>query len=138
MKKDIIDFVNWKAKALYFNDPDGNIIEFIGRERIDIKPKSRSFMQSEIINISEVGIATVGIENIYKKLNAMKEIHIFDGNFNSFCALGDDNGLFIVVNKYKKNWFPTGSKIEIADFIIKGDYNFSYQNGEIKAIYQQK
>ena len=44
MKKDIIDFVNWKAKALYFNDPDGNIIEFIGRERIDIKPKSRSFM----------------------------------------------------------------------------------------------
>lgn len=30
----IIDFPNWKAKSIYFTDPDGNIVEFILRKRM--------------------------------------------------------------------------------------------------------
>jgi len=51
--------------------------------------------------------------------------------FDRFCAVGDENGLFIVVNNELKKWFPTGDLIEQSDFKIRGDFNFNYTNGEI-------
>ncbi len=129
----IADFSNWNAKALYFYDADKNIIEFIARERINIE-SDESFSSRLIVSISEMAIATTSIESIYNTINAIRPISIFDGNFNRFCALGNDEGLFIVINKNIKKWYPTMETAYTSEFIIKGDYNFAFSDGKIKEL----
>lgn len=131
--KKIADFSNWKAKAIYFYDADNNIMEFIARERINIE-SDVAFTPRLIISISEMAIATNNIEAIYNTINQMKPIAIFDGNFTCFCALGNDEGLLIVIDKTIKKWYPTMEEAFTSDFIIKGDYNFAFINGKIKEL----
>jgi len=131
--KFVTDFTKWEAKAIYFYDAEDNIVELIARERIDIE-SDIAFTPRIIIGISEIAIATESIEIIYNTINTIKPIPIFDGDFNRFCALGDDQGLFIIIDKTKKEWYPTMDKAFTSDFIIKGDYNFTFVNGEIKEI----
>lgn len=133
--KDIVDFKSWNAEAIYFYDADKNIVEFIARKNLNIN-SSNAFSSSELLSISEIGIATTDIETIYNTINEMKEIPLFSGEFSSFCAVGNDEGLFILVNKDTKTWFPTMEAIAISDLIIKGDYNFAYRNGTIKELSQ--
>ena len=127
---EIIEFNNWNASSLYFYDTDNNIVEFISRKNLKEKCED-IFSSKSILNISEIGIGTQNIEIIYNQLNSLKNINIYDGNFNRFCALGNEEGLFILVNKNIKNWFPTNDKVYQSDFIIKGDYNFEFKNGKI-------
>ena len=129
----IADFSNWKAKAIYFYDADNNIMEFIARERIDIE-SDFAFTPRTILSISEMAIATDEIEAIYNTINNLKSIPIFDGDFTRFCALGNDEGLFILIDKNKKKWYPTMEDAFTSDFIIKGDYNFAFTNGKIKEL----
>lgn len=126
----IADFSNWNAEALYFYDIDGNIVEFIARKDLDVI-NTDPFSYSDIISISEIGIVSDDNEAIYKELNAMRPIEIYDGNFERFCALGNAEGLFILVNNTKKKWFPTQEEAFVADFELKGDYNFAFTNGQI-------
>jgi catechol 2,3-dioxygenase-like lactoylglutathione lyase family enzyme len=129
----IADFTSWEAKAIYFYDADKNIMEFIARERIDIE-SDVAFTPRLILSISEMAIATNDIESIYSTINTIRPITIFDGDFSHFCALGDDNGLFILIDKHKKKWFPTMEDAHTSDFIVKGDYNFAFENGIIKEL----
>lgn len=102
----IQDFSNWKALAIYFWDPAGNVVEFIGRERI--KAKSRTvFNENDIINISEVGLPVFQVSAAFKTINQESGLKKFDCDSSTFCAAGDDEGLFILVDKAEKTWFPT-------------------------------
>ena len=130
----IADFPNWKAKAIYFYDADNNIMEFIARERIDIE-NDFAFSPRSILSISEMAIAITDIETVYKAINKIKPIPIFDGNFNRFLCLGNDEGLFVLIDKNKKKWYPTMDDAFTSEFIIKGDYNFAFINGKIKELY---
>lgn len=129
----IANFSNWKAKAIYFYDADNNIMELIARDRIN-KESDFAFTSRTILSISEMAIVTDNIESIYNTINQMKPIPIFDGDFTRFCAIGNDIGLFILVNKNKKKWYPTLEDAFTSDFIIKGDYNFAFTNGKIKEL----
>ncbi|MCQ0113086.1 VOC family protein [Zhouia amylolytica] len=128
--EEIIDFSSWNARALYFYDADGNIVEFIARRNLNVD-RIADFQSTCVLNISEVGIATTEIESIYFTLNKQKELPVFDGSFAKFCAAGDEEGLFILVNKDEKKWFPTGDDIAVTDLQVVGDYNFEYKNGII-------
>jgi len=129
-EKEIIDFSNWNAKAIYFYDLDKNIVEFIARKSLRLNSSSK-FSSNSILNISEIGLVTNEIQNTFHRLNKIQNIEVFSGDFERFCALGDDNGLFIMVNDNLKKWFPTGDLIQQSDFKMKGDFNFEYTNGEI-------
>ncbi len=129
----IANFPNWKAKAIYFYDADNNIMEFIARERID-KESDVAFTPRTILSISEMAIATTNIEDIYNSISQIGAIPLFDGDFSRFCALGNDEGLFVLVDINKKKWYPTMEDAFTSDFIIKGDYNFAFTNGKIKEL----
>lgn len=128
--KQVADFSNWNAEAIYFYDKDGNIVEFIARKDLDIV-NTHPFSATDLFSISEIGIVSNDNEAIYHQLNAMRPIEIYDGNFKRFCALGNAEGLFILVNHTKKKWFPTQEEAYVADFQIRGDYNFTFLNGKI-------
>jgi catechol-2,3-dioxygenase len=115
--KEIQDFDDWNAKAIYFYDADKNIVELIARKNLNII-SNMIFDQSAFIRISEIGLVTVDIETQFKVLSSMG-LEIYDGDFDRFCAIGDENGLFICVNpKLKDSWFPTHDKPYASDFSV--------------------
>lgn len=132
-QNEISDFVSWNAKAMYFYDADNNIVEFIARKKLDIKT-DLLFSSNSIISISEIAIVSNNLEAVYNSISKIKPIDIYDGNLTRFCALGNEEGLFILINHEIKGWHPTQEKAYVSDFIIKGDYNFSFINGKIKKL----
>jgi catechol 2,3-dioxygenase-like lactoylglutathione lyase family enzyme len=108
----IADFVNWHAKSVYFLDPAGNIVEFIAR--FDLQDNvAEHFSSKQIRNISEVGIVFPG--TLYRqsteKLVKDNNLHYFSKQptLENFCAIGDDEGLFIVVPE-SRSWYPCADK----------------------------
>lgn len=137
-KDEIVDFPNWNARSLYFYDADKNIVEFISRA--DLYPSSSSdFTEKNIVGISEIGLATADVEEKFRFLNTNWGLQKFSGDYTRFCAVGDDEGLFIVINKNIKDWIPTGdtafaSPFEIEFSIEKASSRLAFQNDRLELL----
>ena len=133
---EIIDFTAWNAKAMYFYDPDKNIVELIARNNLK-NTVPEPFDTSQFLEISEIGVPTVAIENVYTQLNALTGISIYDGSFDRFCAIGDERGLFICINPKVKDWFPTNDNAFASAFEIMvveqgKEFRVKYEHEELK------
>ncbi len=132
---EIQNFDSWKAKAVYCYDADKNIIEFIARERISVNSKD-TFSADSVLSVSEIGVVSEDNLKITNYLQDNYSLPLFAGTKEVFAALGDDNGLFISMDKTKRNWFPTGEEAFCSDFeieFIADDQLFSldYSNGNL-------
>jgi hypothetical protein len=111
-KSYIADFTNWNAKSVYFLDPAGNIAELIARA--DLKDIiSEPFSPKHIRNVSEIGVVfpehnfRQSIEQLLKDYKL--EYFSKQPPLESFCAIGDDEGLFIIVPE-NRSWYPCKDK----------------------------
>jgi hypothetical protein len=126
----------WDAYAMYFYDADNNIVELIARRGLKAK-SDHPFSMDSIINISEIGVPTNDIKQVYEVLNKEADINIFSGSLERFCAAGDEEGIFIIINRLiKKEWYPTQDEPFISDFKIEfsqnnKDYQFEYNSGKL-------
>jgi hypothetical protein len=84
-----VPFPDWRARAGYFYDPGGNIVELIARERA---PGEELFLE-----VSEVGLPVADVAVASDFLESEVGLPHFSGDRRQFCAVGDDRGLFIVV-----------------------------------------
>jgi catechol-2,3-dioxygenase len=103
----IADFKSWNAKAFYFYDNNQNIVEFIAR--FDLNNNSdKPFDGTSIFSISEIGMVVDNAKTYSEKILQQYDLNFFSKQppQDDFVAVGDDNGLFIVVND-KRNWYPT-------------------------------
>jgi catechol-2,3-dioxygenase len=119
---DELDFSDWDARAAYFIDPDGNVVELIARNRLPESPATEPFGASELIEVSEAGLPVPDVGAAVGQLEGELGLEHFDGNRQTFSAVGDDHGLLIVV-PIGRHWFPTetvatGAPIEVE---IRGD-----------------
>jgi len=135
---EIQKFDDWNAWAIYFYDEDKNIVEFIARKNLKNEDQ-RIFNSDSLLEISEIGVSINDIKPIYDSLVQIANIQKYDGGFESFCALGDENGLFICINRNIKNWFPTGDKAYSSEFEINFQENGKYyilefKNEQIRAV----
>lgn len=135
--EEVVDFPNWNARSIYFYDADRNIVELIIRKNLSIPPRL-PFGAESFVEISEIGMPVENIENTLKSLSQYHSLKVFDGNFDKFCAVGDEHGLFIVINKHKKTWFPTGETAFPSSFKIKFKTNssihgFQFEKGSINS-----
>lgn len=103
----VTDFKNWNAKAIYFHDNNGNILEFIARFDLD-NDTDEGFSESSILSISEIGIVTESPIDYAEKLAKAHQLSFFKKGpkTEKFAALGDDNGL-LIISKTKRHWYPT-------------------------------
>lgn len=129
----IVDFPAWQAKSMYFYDKDKNIVEFISR-RHRFEPASAAFSAASILSISEIGLATQDVHEKFNFLNDNFGLTKFTGDYEHFCATGDDEGLFIIINKEQKGWIPVGDKAFASEFEIK----ISVQNAIFGASYKNE
>lgn len=115
--EEIIDFSGWSARSVYFYDEDMNIMEFISRRNFN-KPETPIFSENSLLGVAEVGLATSDIRSKFEILQKKCHLEVFDGNFEKFCAVGDDKGLLITINKELKDWFPTKDEAFASAFSI--------------------
>ena len=63
----IVEFPNWKARAVYFHDPAGNIVELIAREEFDFHLDGE-FGRDHLASISEIGLPAYDLEGSLKRV----------------------------------------------------------------------
>lgn len=121
----ITNFENWNAHAVYFYDNNGNLLEFIARHDLD-NQQSGEFNSKSILNISEIGIVTKNPLELGNQLITKHELEFFSKNINSeaFSAIGDDEGLLILVTP-NRNWYPTQTPSESneLEIVLKNNGN---------------
>lgn len=105
---EVIEFgLPFDAAACYFHDPAGNIVELIARHRLSNINHS-DFTWDKIECVSEIGLPTPNVKALSRTLCNELDVTIFDGqNSDRFTAIGDDEGLLIVVRE-GRGWLPTG------------------------------
>ncbi len=95
----------WNAHMIYFGDWLGNVVEFIARHN---QPNAcpQPFDETRILSLSEIGIVTDSVRDMVEQLALELEIAVYDGaGSDSFTALGDEEGLFVVVQR-GRIWYP--------------------------------
>ena len=127
-KSDIADFVNWHAKSVYFFDPAGNILELITRFTLDNKTDA-PFSSAQFLSISEIGLVFKEDEFDTRTSDLLQQHQLSyfakQPPLKHFRAIGDDEGLFIIVPE-NRNWYPTDKPSGIFPIEIK------FENGERK------
>ena len=102
----IVNFPNWKAKSVYFFDPAGNIVELIARAAIARAGNAPKFSAKSIVGVSEIGIVTDDVASMRSWIEQTHHVEGFSRQKNSdtFSAMGDDEGLLLIVPSERK-WF---------------------------------
>lgn len=107
---DEVFYANFDADAFYFQDPAGNIVEFIARRSVD---RMGNFTVDSLLNISEVSITTPYVEEVGEQIEKM-EIPV-RGNKGidpkSLNFLGSGHAYIILVAP-KRMWYFSKQKSE--------------------------
>ncbi len=103
----IADFEAWNARAFYFYDNNGNIVEFIARKDLEALTE-KPFTSGAVISLGEIGIVTDDVKKFTRRLTKLTGVEIFARQepHSNFAALGNDEGLFII-SETGRHWFPT-------------------------------
>ena len=104
--QEVIDFSNWKAKAIYFFDADHNIVEFIGRST-HVAEAVYPFSAAAITEISEIGMPVQNVQAVQSQMKWVFGLDIYGMDSKNFCAMGSKEALFIIVDRANKLWYPT-------------------------------
>jgi catechol 2,3-dioxygenase-like lactoylglutathione lyase family enzyme len=109
---EIADFNNWNAKAFYFHDPNGNILEFISHYDFEEK-KDGPFTSTAIEGINEIGIPVESVKEACEDFKSKYGIPYFHKGpcMDDFCVMGNEEGL-LIVTKEGRGWLPTSEPAE--------------------------
>ncbi len=108
----LFHFPHWNAHAIYCRDPEGNIVELIARHDL-ANASDQPFSPDSLLCVSEIGLATDEVNAAVRALQTAYDLPIYGSASDSFTALGDENGLLIIV-KRGREWYPsTGVQAEV-------------------------
>lgn len=96
---------DWNSDGFYFYDADGNIMEMIARHTLP-GLGAAAFSPAELQCVSEVGIPVPDVPGTVDRFEQALGLPLYDCDRVRFNAMGDEQGLFIVVVA-GRHWFPT-------------------------------
>lgn len=107
---DEIFYANFDADAFYFQDPAGNVVEFIARRSVD---RMGNFTVDSLLNISEVSITTTHVEEVGEAIENM-DIPVrgnkgIDSKSLNFLGSGHT---YIILVAPKRTWYFSKQKSE--------------------------
>ncbi|WP_100372347.1 VOC family protein [Bacillus sp. FJAT-45037] len=102
---DEVFFKSWNAHAIYFEDPAGNILEFIVRHNLHNKTEHH-FSSRDIINVSEIGIVVKEVIPFARELNEIG-VQNWKEDSTELTPVGDEHGLFIICREQRQWFFST-------------------------------
>jgi len=109
----------WNSDSLYFKDISGNVLELIAR--YDLQNASENF---KILSVSEIGLAVEDVPSLVRQLQEKTSLLPYkDESSDTFTAVGDAGGLFIVV-KQGRIWYPnTGIPAQLLPVSVQFEIN---------------
>ncbi|MEA9588376.1 hypothetical protein VC279_00970 [Xanthomonas sp. WHRI 10064A] len=105
----------WQSRSVYFAGPDGAVLELIARNALQDTPTGQGiFHGSELLCLSEIGLPSSNVAAVTSSVGHHFGVHPFAPAVEGFVALGDDEGLLIVVDQ-RRCWFPQQRQLPWAD-----------------------
>jgi catechol 2,3-dioxygenase-like lactoylglutathione lyase family enzyme len=109
----VAEFPDWNARASYFYDNNGNLLEFIGRANLPLDDPNLT-INDLFQGVSEVGIATEDVTLTTCRLAAQYGIEQFSRSVpkTDFNAVGNDDGLFIL-SRVGRKWLFSETEAQL-------------------------
>ncbi len=101
----IMRFKAWNAESFYFNDPAGNILEFIVQHDL-ANGITGPFSSEHILWQSEIGLVVPDVPAAEEQIAGALGLHYYIDHSPNFSPIGDIRGLLIVV-QHDRVWLPT-------------------------------
>lgn len=114
--RDISRSEAWNSDSVYFLDPAGNILELIARHTMDNAIRRPFDPDRDVQCVSEIGLPTRHVSPAVDRLEAIG-IGSYQGRSDSFNPVGDDEGMFIVVQPGRR-WHFTNLTAECYPFEV--------------------
>jgi len=108
----VFDFENWDAKAVYFHDPAGSIVELIAHHGLEENGRSGAFSPDELVGFSELGI--VGDKSRELAMLGRSGLSLWDGSMDEpdRLAFVGEKGRTLILAPPGRGWLPTGRPAE--------------------------
>jgi catechol 2,3-dioxygenase-like lactoylglutathione lyase family enzyme len=120
----VFDFDFWHAKACYFHDPAGNIVELIAHRGIDETDAEGTFRPAELVGVSELGLVgdpPAMADSLSRKLG----LELWDGTVEQPGSLAFVGGRArtLILAPRGRSWLPTGRPAELheVDVLLSGE-----------------
>lgn len=121
-KTEIIHFSAINAHSVYFNDPAGNIVEYIARHDLN-NSATGEFSQGDILYASEIGLVVDDVPQTATEVDDSIGLKYSRGyRSQSFTMVGDQHALLILV-KRNRLWFPNKkqqAKVHPVEATVRG------------------
>ncbi|MEX2645841.1 MAG: hypothetical protein WD249_06220 [Gaiellaceae bacterium] len=119
----MFDFENWSARACYFHDPAGNIVELIAHGGVGETGARGPFAAGELLGFSELGLvgdtATMAAE-----LERLLGLRLWAGSVEEERPLGfvGEQARTLILSPSGRGWLPTGRPAEPhpVDVVLSG------------------
>jgi catechol-2,3-dioxygenase len=112
---DVVDYSHWNAHSIFFFDPAGNVVEFIARHDLQNGAEG-PFDSGDILYASEIGLITKNVPELASALTSALGLSVYRGASDQFTALGDENGLLLVMEVGRVLSFDAAQKKAAAVF----------------------
>jgi catechol 2,3-dioxygenase-like lactoylglutathione lyase family enzyme len=111
--------VIWKGSQIYFEDPEGNIVEVLSFEE--------EGAEGGWLRIQEIGMPVPDVAAFAEKLSVLGSE--FEAESDTFRFFGDRRGVLVLV-KQGRSWFPTNRPAAIHPIIVEVEQRSGESEGE--------
>jgi catechol 2,3-dioxygenase-like lactoylglutathione lyase family enzyme len=108
----VFDAEAWDSRALYFEDPAGNIVELIAHHKLEQSGRDGDFSAGELLGFSELGIVGDPPE-LLRRLEGVG-LEMWDGTIEEpdRLAFVGEPGRTLILSPIGRGWMPTGRPAE--------------------------
>ena len=109
---EVFDFEDWDARAVYFHDPAGNIVELVAHHELEKNRRRGAFDVEELAGFSELGI--VGDPPRELRMLESRGLRLWDGTIEEpdRLAFVGEKGRTLILAPSGRGWLPTGRAAE--------------------------
>ncbi len=108
----VVRFESWDSDSVYFDDPEGNIVEFIARHRLPKRSDKPGFSAEDIANISEIGCGADDVNELSLLLRERLREQVYLDGDDLFTPIGDEEGL-IILSSLQRKWLGSNKPVRI-------------------------
>jgi hypothetical protein len=109
---EVFDFEAWDARAVYFHDPAGNIVELIAHVGLEENGRSEAFDAEELVGLSELGV----VDDPSRQLRLLERpgLQLWDGTIDEpdRLAFVGEKGRTLILAPPGRGWLPTDRPAE--------------------------
>jgi hypothetical protein len=109
---EIFEAEAWDARAVYFHDPSGNIVELIAHRGLEENGRAGPFGAEELVGFSELGL--VGDQPRRLHWLESRGLPLWDGTLDEpdRLAFVGERGRTLILAPVGRGWMPTGRPAE--------------------------